>query len=184
MNISETGTGLIPVSAFLFFHHPITNYPSLCGAGGFFSGNSVAVIKSKKILLLRRTNNFLKMKIRPVLSIFLITVIIVISGCGNNKELKKDVAGIAASMCKITGVMHKLRAADPADSVAFKELQMEAKQCQIEMTILNQEFQQKYKSKITDEKFKKEYSREFRKAILNCSYLSKEDRERYEKEIE
>jgi hypothetical protein len=125
------------------------------------------------------------MKIRPVLSIILITVIIFISGCGdNNKELKKDVAGIAESMCRITGVMHKLRAADPADSVAFKELQKEAHQCQIEMTILNQEFQQKYKSKLSDEKFKKEYSREIRKAILNCPHLSKEDRERYQKEIE
>lgn len=124
------------------------------------------------------------MKIKHILSILLIAVISIISGCGENKELKKDVANIADAMCKITGVMHKLRAADPADSVAFAELQMEEKQCEIGMTILNQEFQQKYKSKLSDKKFKKEYSREIRKAILNCPHLSKEDRERYEKEIE
>jgi hypothetical protein len=124
------------------------------------------------------------MKINSVLSILLITVIIVIWGCGENKELKKDVANVADAMCKITGVMHKLRVADPADSVAFAELQMEEKQCEIEMNILNQEFQQKYKSKLSDKKFQKEYSREIRKAILNCPHLSKEDRERYEKEID
>jgi hypothetical protein len=124
------------------------------------------------------------MKINPFFFIILITVIIVISGCGENKELKKDVANIADAMCKITGAFHKLSEASPADSVAFEELQMEAKQCQIEMTILNNEFQQKYKSNLTNNKFKKEYSREFRKAILNCPHLSKEDREKYEKEIE
>ena len=124
------------------------------------------------------------MKSNKVLSVFLITIIIVISGCGENKELKKDVTNIADAMCKITGAFHKLRAADPADSIAFAELQMEAKQCQIEMTILNHEFQQKYKSKLSNKKFQKEYSREIRKAILNCPNLSKEDREKYEKEIE
>jgi len=124
------------------------------------------------------------MKIRPFLSILLITVIFVISGCGENKELKKDVGNIADAMCRITGAMNKERAADPADSVAFRALQMEVKQCQIEMTILNHEFQEKYKSKISDKKFMKEYSREIRKAILNCQYLSKEDRDRYEKEID
>lgn len=124
------------------------------------------------------------MKIKPVLSILLIAVIIVISGCGNNKELKKDVTNIADAMCKITGVMHKIRAADPADSVLMADLKMEEKKWEIEMTILNQEFQQKYKSKLSDKKFQKEYAREIRKAIINCPNLSKEDRERYEKEID
>jgi hypothetical protein len=124
------------------------------------------------------------MKINAGLYILLVTVILVISGCGENKELKKDVTNIADAMCRITGAMHKVRAADPSDSVEFAKLQSEVKQCQIEMTILNQEFQQKYKSKLGDKKFQKEYSREIRKAIINCQYLSKEDRERYEKEID
>lgn len=122
------------------------------------------------------------MKINTVLSILLITVIFVFSGCMENKELKKDVANIADAMCRITGVMQKLRAADPADSVAFAKLQKEEKQCEIEMTILNHEFQEKYKSKLSDKKFLKEYGKDFRKAILNCPNLSKEDKERYEKE--
>ena len=124
------------------------------------------------------------MKLRPVLSILVITVIIVISGCGN-KELKKDVGNFAEAVCKYTGVMNKLRAAvAAADSVAIAGLQMEEKQCQTEMNILNQKFQEKYKSKLSDTTFRKEYSREIRKAILKCPHLSKEDRERFEKEID
>ena len=124
------------------------------------------------------------MKIYSALSILLITFIIVISGCGNNNELKKDVASIADAMCKITGVMQKLRTADPADSVTIAALQLEEKQCQAEMQKRNLEFREKYKAQLSDKKFKEQYSREFRKAILNCPHLSKEDRERYEKEIE
>jgi hypothetical protein len=124
------------------------------------------------------------MKINRVLSVFLILTLIVISGCGENKELKKDVTDIADAMCKITGVMNKIRAADPADTLALAEFRMEEKKLEIEMTILNHEFQEKYKSKLSDKSFQKEYAREIRKAILNCPNLSKEDRERYEKEIE
>jgi hypothetical protein len=124
------------------------------------------------------------MKINFVFTILLITVIIIISGCGKKKELEKDVAGIAESMCKITGVMNKLMAADPADSAKISKLQMEEKQYQEEMQKRNLEFREKYKSQLSDKKFRDLYSREFRKAILNCPYLSKEDRERYEKEIE
>jgi hypothetical protein len=124
------------------------------------------------------------MKINSFLSILLIIVIMVFAGCGNDSELKKDVANIANGMCKITGVMQKLSTADPADSVAISELQTEEKRCQTEMTTLTREFQEKYKSSLSDKKFKKRYSREFRKAILNCPYLSKEDREKFEKEID
>jgi hypothetical protein len=125
------------------------------------------------------------MKIKSVLSVSLIAAIIIVSGCkGSNKELEKDVTNIADAMCKITGVMNKLRAVNPADTVAQADLRMEEKKYEIEMTILNHEFQEKYKSQLSDKKFMKEYSIEFRKAILNCQYLSKEDRERYEKEIE
>ena len=124
------------------------------------------------------------MKLIPVSSILLITVIIFISGCGKNKELEKDVADIAESMCKITGVMNKLIAADPADSATISRLQIEEKQCQEEMHKRNLEFREKYKSQLNDKTFRKEYSRAIRKAILNCPHLTKEDRERYEKEIE
>ena len=124
------------------------------------------------------------MKFNLIFSNILFIFFIFLSGCGNDNELKKDVAGIADGMCKITGVMKKLSVADPADSVAIVKLQMEEKQCQTEMTALTREFQEKYKSKLTDKEFKKEYSKEFRKAILNCPHLSQEDREKFEKEVE
>ena len=124
------------------------------------------------------------MKLIPGSSILLIIVIIFITGCGKNKELEKDVEGIAESMCKITGVMNKLIAADPADTATISRLQTEEKQCQEEMQKRNLEFREKYKSQLSDKKFKDQYSKEFRKAILNCPNLSKEDRERYAKEVE
>ena len=124
------------------------------------------------------------MKLNPVLSILLFTVFIVISGCGENKDLNKDVSNIADANCRFMNVMHKLMAADPQDSATIAVLQMEEKQCQEEIQKMNIEFREKYKSQINDRKFKKEYNTEFRKAILNCPHLSKEDKEMFEKESE
>jgi hypothetical protein len=130
-------------------------------------------------------NNLLSMKINSILSLLLVALVVAFSGCSQkNKELKQDVANMADAMCKITGVMNKIRAADPNDSVAQTELRMEEKQYEIEMTVLNHEFQAKYKDKLQDKDFMKEYSSEFKKAILNCKNLSKEDRDRYSKEVE
>jgi hypothetical protein len=124
------------------------------------------------------------MKSKIVLLIILITAVIFILGCGNNNEFNKDVTSIAETMCKITGVMNKLRVADPADSVLIAGLQKEEKQYESEMTTLNHEFREKYKSKLSDKKFREVYSREFRKAILKCPHLSEVDRERFKKETE
>ena len=123
------------------------------------------------------------MKINPGLPILLVTFLIVISGCGYNKELKKDVTAFAEAVCKYNGVMNKLKAAvESEDSVAIAKLQLEENQCQTELNLLNSNFREKYKSKLNDTTFRKEYSREIRKAILKCPNLSKEDRERFEKE--
>ena len=125
------------------------------------------------------------MKINPGLPILLVTFLIVISGCGYNKELKKDVTAFAEAVCKYNGVMNKLKVAvESEDSAAITKLQLEENQCQTEMNLLNRNFQEKYKSKLSDTTFRKEYSREIRKAILKCPNLSKEDRERFEKEID
>ena len=125
------------------------------------------------------------MKINPGLPILLVTFLIVISGCGYNKELKKDVTAFAEAVCKYNGVMNKLKVAvESEDSAAIAKLQLEENQCQTEMNLLNRNFQEKYKSKLSDTTFRKEYSREIRKAILKCPNLSKEDRERFEKEID
>jgi hypothetical protein len=132
-----------------------------------------------------QNNNTFYMKINAGLSILLITFLTVISGCGYNKELKKDVATFAEAVCKYNGVMNNLKAAvESEDSAAIAELQREEDQCQKEMAIINQKFQEKYKSKLSDTTFRKEYSEEIRKAILKCPNLSKEDRERFEKETD
>ena len=123
------------------------------------------------------------MKINPIISIFLIALIIIVSGCGKNKEFKKDVANIADAMCKNIEIMSKLKAANPQDSIVLNGLQLKAHNVQTEMTILYTAFRQKYGNKLKDSIFNKDFANELRKAMLSCQYLSKEDRERFEKEI-
>jgi purine-nucleoside phosphorylase len=125
------------------------------------------------------------MKITNVLSILLITGMIFVAACsGADKEVKKDAVVIADAMCRNIEIMNKLRTASPADSELITKLQEDAHKLQIEMTILYKEFEEKYKEEVKNEKFSKEFSEELRKAMLPCPYLSKEDREKFEKEIE
>lgn len=86
-------------------------------------------------------------------------------------------------MCKSIEAMSKLKAANPDDSAEVSKLQAKQKQAEIEMQVLYQDFRTKYKDKITDEKFSKEFALELRKSMLDCQYLSKEDRANFEKEI-
>lgn len=123
------------------------------------------------------------MKITRILYPLMIVMVFVLAGCGGNKELKKDAKDIADVMCKNIDVMNRVRAANPADTAQVAKLQQEAKQVQIEMTIIYQEFKAKNKNKLTDDKFNKEFNQELRKAMLECSHLSKEDREVFEKEL-
>ena len=111
-------------------------------------------------------------------------LLIYLSGCSRGSGLQKDVAEVADAMCKITGVMNKLKEADPNDSAAVARLQEEELRLESEMTKINEAFREKYKERLADDEFRKEYSREIRKAILECPYLSKEDRERFEKEVD
>ena len=119
---------------------------------------------------------------RSLLFILPVSVIITLYGCSS--AFKKDVDKVADAMCKITGVMNKLRSADLADTATLSKLQAEELRLEEEMARINQTFREKYKSKLDDKDFRKEYSREIRKAILDCPYLSKEDRARFEKEID
>jgi len=118
-----------------------------------------------------------------ILYSLMIVIIIALAGCGGNKELKRDAKDIADVMCKNIDVMNRVRAANPADTAQVAKLQQEAKQVQIEMTIVYQEFKEKNKNKLTDDKFNKDFARELRKAMLECPHLSKEDREAFEKEF-
>jgi len=102
-----------------------------------------------------------------------------------NADLSKDVAGIGDAMCRNIDIMTKLRSANPADTATINKLQLDAKKLQIEMTILYKEFKEKYKDKVNDKDFNKDFSRLLRKTMLkNCTSLSKEDREQFEKDVE
>jgi len=115
------------------------------------------------------------MKIKSILSILFIALIL--SGCSKNKELKEDASNIADAMCKSIEVMNRLKAIDPQDTVKINDLQLNYQSLQSEMEIL-------YENRLKDLQFNKDFANELRKAILNCRYLSKEDRMKYEKEIE
>ncbi|MEI6455217.1 MAG: hypothetical protein WCO93_02920 [bacterium] len=122
---------------------------------------------------------------RNALLILMTAVIFIFAGCGGvNKEIKQDARNIADAMCKNIEAMNKLKVANPADSVLVDELQMKAKQVQIEMTILYQEFKAKYKEQAKEEKFNKEFAKELRKAMLDCKALSEKEREQFEKEMQ
>jgi len=120
---------------------------------------------------------------KSIVSIILLGAVIMFSSCGGNKELKKDAKNIAVAMCRNIETMNNLKSADPADSVNMVKLRAKEKEAEVEMTISYQEFKAKYKEKVSDPKFSKEFAKELRKAMLDCPYLSKEDRAGFEKEI-
>lgn len=121
---------------------------------------------------------------KQLLNVILISAAIFMVSCkGGNADLKKDAKNIADAMCQNIETMNNLKACDPADSVKIKKLRAKEKQAEIEMTVLYQEFKAKYKDKVADKEFAKEFAVELRKAMLDCKYLSKEDRANFEKEI-
>jgi outer membrane murein-binding lipoprotein Lpp len=129
------------------------------------------------------------MKNRLALSLLFILGILVLAGCGNKKkeEFKKDVAGLGDVMCRIMEVSNKLLAsqsATPLDILVIEELQMKKDSLERKMNDLNTEFKKKYEKQMTDPEFVKDFRSEIKKTMLDCKYLSKEDRERYEKEVE
>ena len=124
------------------------------------------------------------MKRKSLLTILLIPIIFIDSGCSENKELRQDTSVIADAMCRSIEVMNKLKGANPEDTVRINDLQLKYQNLQVEMETIYSKFRKTYESRMKDPEFNKEFSSELRKAILNCPYLSKEDRIRYEKEID
>jgi len=121
---------------------------------------------------------------RSLLKIILLSAAIILTSCHSGTPgLKKDAKNIAVAMCRNIETMNNLKAANPADSAKMMELRAKEKEAEVEMTILYQEFKTKYKEKISDKKFSLEFAQELRKAMLDCPYLSKEDRASFEKEI-
>jgi hypothetical protein len=141
-----------------------------------------------KTLLLSELTNNSAMKIRTALSLLFFSGLLFLSGCGNKKEeFQRDIAGLGDVMCRIMEVSNKLLAAqsaNPPDTRIIQELQMKNQSLEMEMKTLNAAFKQKYGKKMTEPDFKKDFRTEIKKAMLNCKYLSKEDREKYETEAE
>jgi hypothetical protein len=109
-------------------------------------------------------------------------IVLLFPAC-RNKGLKADAVRIGDAMCRNIEIMNKLRATNPADTVTLQKLQSQARELQGEMNTLYQDFGAKYKERTKDPEFSKAFSRELRKAMLDCPYLSKEDKEQFEKEL-
>ena len=121
---------------------------------------------------------------KQFVNVIFISAVIALASCGGNKELQQDAKNIATAMCRNIETMNNLKAVDPADSGKVLQLRAKEKQAEVEMTILYQEFKAKYKDKVSDKKFSQEFAKELRKAMLDCPYLSKEDRASFEKDID
>ena len=107
---------------------------------------------------------------------------LMLSGCGGNKELKESVQPIADEMCKFIDIQNQLKmAVEMSDSARIDSLSDIRYKIQIEMTVLNEEFNAKYKDKTNDEKFLKEYKKLMNEALLECPHLSEQDRKMMEK---
>ncbi|HNW72598.1 MAG: hypothetical protein PHP04_00035 [Bacteroidales bacterium] len=125
------------------------------------------------------------MKNRNIIFFVVILFVFALAGCNSgDRELRQDAKGIADLMCRNIESMNKLRNADPADSMMSQKLQMEAHDIQVEMTIVYQEFKKKHAEKINDAGFNKKFGQYLREAMLECKSLSKEDRAKFEQELD
>ena len=123
------------------------------------------------------------MKSNVILYTIIIAAVLGFSGCGGNRELKKDAKDFADAMCRNIETMQKLRAANPADTVLIQKIQKEQRMVDSEMMVLSMEFKKKYGEKTKSPKFVREYRKYLNKSMLDCQYLTKEDRANFEKEV-
>jgi len=124
------------------------------------------------------------MKIKIFLSGIIIALIFSISGCGDSdKELKKNAKDFADKVCRNIEIIQKLRATNPADSLSIQKLQEERQRVDSEMMVLSNEFKKKYGDKVKNPEFIKEYRKFLNESMLDCKFLSKEDRANFEREL-
>lgn len=121
----------------------------------------------------------MKVKILAFLAIALVGM----TGCGNN-ELDKDVAPLADAMCKFIEIQNNLKAAMEADdSLSVQRYAADKHKMTVEITVLNQEFQEKYKELVNDQEFGKKFKKSMNKYMVDCAALSPEDRDKIEAEL-
>ncbi len=124
------------------------------------------------------------MKINIILCSVMISLALLLGGCGGqNRELKKDARNFADAMCRNIETMQKIRKASPADTLLMQKLQKEHQAEETEMTTLSVDFRKKYGEKINIPEFNRQYRKYLNEAMLDCRFLSKEDRENFEKEV-
>lgn len=121
---------------------------------------------------------------KPLL-FFGMLLIILFNGCQKkDKELEKDVKSIGDLMCRSMEIMNKLTAANPSDTMMMQYLLKKNDDLQAEMNGVYSKFREKYADKLKDTTFYREFNAEVKKVLLDCKYLSKEDRENFLKEME
>ena len=123
-----------------------------------------------------------------IFNFILLTIIgfFLLSGCGNS-GLTKDAERIADAMCRSKGITEKLtlEASKPmADSGLIVKYQAESEKVQKEMIAMYQEFNKRYASKVGDKKFNKEFGKELSKALMNCQYLTEDDKKMLKEKTE
>jgi hypothetical protein len=125
------------------------------------------------------------MTVRKVLFGVMIVGAMTLAACRSNEDLKEEVRPVADEMCKFIDVENQIKtAAKAADSAALDSLEKVRHQIQIEMTVLNQEFNGKFKDKIRDAEWLKTYKKAMNEALLECPHLSAQDREMMEQGME
>jgi hypothetical protein len=122
---------------------------------------------------------------KKLLLILLLPGILLFSGCKNEKkQFEKDVARIGEAMCRSMEIMNKLKATNPDDTTKIADLQKKNEELQSEMAKLYSDFKDQYASKMDDPQFGKDFKAEIKKVMLQCKYLSNEDREKFLREAE
>jgi hypothetical protein len=122
---------------------------------------------------------------RTILYTVVIALMIGFTGCGGrSKEIQKDAKTFADAMCRSIDVMRQTRAANPADSALIKKLQQDQMNIKAEMMQLHADFKKKYGNEAEAPDFNKQYRKYLSDAMLECKFLSKEDRALFEKQLE
>ncbi len=75
------------------------------------------------------------------------------------------------------------KAIEENDTLTIQKYKTDQQKLQVEMTIRNQEFQDKYGDKINDQEFGKKFRKAMDKAMITCPHLSPQDRDKMEADL-
>jgi hypothetical protein len=115
---------------------------------------------------------------------FILILMLLGTSCSQN-TLKEDVVPLADAMCEFIRIQNDLqKAISEQDSAKIEMFSEQRRQINIEMTVLNEEFKEKYGEKVNDQEFGKKFRMEMNKAMIGCPHLNDADRDRMLQEIE